>query len=93
MFETKTERTDLGHLLDLMQEVVGEPACSNFPDAFFPEPGHPAIQDMRMAKELCSDCPIKIECLKFALKHTQIGIWGGMTANERRHFKRLNSSK
>jgi hypothetical protein len=93
MFDRKHERTDLIHLLELMEEVVGSPACSNFPEAFFPEPGQQASGDIRMAKQMCSDCPIKAECLKFALKHTQIGIWGGLTATERRRLKKLNNSK
>lgn len=93
MFDSQTERTDLGDLLELMEELVGHPPCSNFPEAFFPEQGQQAPGDIRMAKEMCSACPIRLECLQFAVQHPQRGIWGGLTQNERRRLKKLNNAK
>ena len=37
------------------------------------------------AKQLCSACPVKTECLAEALDHqVEWGVWGGMTERERR---------
>ncbi|MDX2819922.1 WhiB family transcriptional regulator [Streptomyces ipomoeae] len=50
---------------------------------FFPLPrDHEAIAE---AKELCAACPVKRECLNFALENVlKEGIWGGLTEAERR---------
>ena len=37
------------------------------------------------AKAVCSVCPVKTECLDFALEIREpYGIWGGLTESERR---------
>lgn len=37
------------------------------------------------AKEICSRCPVRPECLNYAFEiREQHGIWGGMTEKERR---------
>ena len=36
------------------------------------------------ALRLCSSCPVKADCLKFALKEKAIGVWGGTTTLQRR---------
>lgn len=42
-------------------------------------------------KALCKKCPVKGECLNYALDHNIIeGYWGGKTAGERRKIKRAN---
>jgi predicted Fe-S protein YdhL (DUF1289 family) len=47
----------------------------------------------RKAKmEFCNDCPIIMECLEWALKHDERGVWGGTTDKERRQIKRLNQA-
>lgn len=38
----------------------------------------------REAKKLCASCPVKQECLEWALEHEEHGIWGGSTPGERR---------
>lgn len=41
-------------------------------------------RDQRRAKTICNICPVKEECLDFALKYKEPdGIWGGMTYKER----------
>jgi WhiB family transcriptional regulator, redox-sensing transcriptional regulator len=51
------------------------------PDIFFPDHGNTVnTPGARLAKEYCSVCPVRIECLDDAQPH---GIWGGMTAGER----------
>ncbi|MEV6007297.1 WhiB family transcriptional regulator [Streptomyces sp. NPDC051976] len=50
---------------------------------FFPGPrDHEEIAE---AKELCGWCPVRRECLAFALENTlKEGVWGGLTEAERR---------
>ena len=55
------------------------------PEAFFPEKGG----STREAKKICQGCPVKDECLEYALAHDErFGIWGGMSERERRRLKR-----
>ncbi|MGW4563957.1 WhiB family transcriptional regulator [Streptomyces sp. NPDC004561] len=57
---------------------------STSPDELFVED---AAQNR--AKALCSGCPVRTECLAFALDcRIEHGIWGGMTERERRALLR-----
>lgn len=39
----------------------------------------------RRAKEICSSCPVQLECRNYAITiREQHGIWGGLTEGERR---------
>lgn len=41
------------------------------------------------AKAVCSRCPVRVECLEFAIATNEHnGIWGGLTDKERRSLKR-----
>ncbi|MDQ3660718.1 MAG: WhiB family transcriptional regulator [Actinomycetota bacterium] len=60
--------------------------CAAFdPDLFFA----PGSLEHRVAKRICRDCPVRRQCLLYALE-TPIdhGVWGGMTERERRRFRR-----
>lgn len=58
------------------------------PDTFFPEKGG----STREAKRICSGCPVKTECLEYALENDErFGIWGGLSERERRKLRRLAS--
>ncbi len=55
------------------------------PEAFFPEKGG----STREAKKICQRCPVRAECLEYALAHDErFGIWGGLSERERRRLKR-----
>ncbi|MCV7136455.1 WhiB family transcriptional regulator [Mycobacterium hodleri] len=55
------------------------------PDAFFPEKGG----STKEAKKICLGCPVKQQCLQWALDHDErFGIWGGLSERERRRLKR-----
>jgi hypothetical protein len=43
---------------------------------------------VRRAKKICKDCPVKQECLEYAIATDCVGIWGGMDTNERRAYAR-----
>lgn len=53
------------------------------PDIFFPLPKD--VPAERTAKAVCAACPVRSECLDYALDHRMdSGIWGGLTEKERR---------
>jgi WhiB family transcriptional regulator, redox-sensing transcriptional regulator len=56
------------------------------PDLFFPiAPSGPALQQMEQAKAVCARCPVRRECLQYALATLQVhGVWGGTNEEERR---------
>ena len=55
------------------------------PEAFFPEKGG----STRDAKRVCAGCPVRLQCLEFALDNDErFGIWGGLSERERRKHKR-----
>jgi len=46
----------------------------------------------RRAKSICNGCPVKLECLAYALEsRIQYGIWGGMNVTERRSLLRRSA--
>ena len=71
--------------------VTGDPSwrldalCAETdPEAFFPEKGG----STRDAKRVCSGCPVRAECLEFALANDErFGIWGGLSERERRRLR------
>jgi WhiB family redox-sensing transcriptional regulator len=59
-------------------------ACIGQPDHFFPERGASTAH----AKALCDRCPVKFECLEFAVTNNErFGIWGGLAERERRRIR------
>jgi len=56
------------------------------PELFFPRgTAVPYLDQINRAKAICSRCPVRAECLEWSLATRQDeGIWGGMTAEERR---------
>lgn len=58
------------------------------PDLFFGDEA--AGWQAHLAKKICADCPVLEKCLDYALKLGEVhfGIWGGMTAQERRAERR-----
>lgn len=55
------------------------------PDIF-----HPSDEDDgAQAKVICAECPVREACLEYALtSREKDGVWGGMTARERRRILR-----
>lgn len=68
---------------------MADAACIGInPDLFFPERGHP--NNNQEAKAICARCPVRDDCLNYALtEHIVHGIWGGTSEKERRHLRRL----
>jgi WhiB family redox-sensing transcriptional regulator len=57
---------------------------------FFPD----SEADAAPAQEVCAGCPVRAECLEFALATRQHdGVWGGLTETERRRLRRRGSTE
>ena len=69
-----------------MADWYTQAACrGQGPDAFV-QGGRAYYED---ARELCRTCPVRHECLDYALAdHTLMGLWGGSTDAERRAMRR-----
>ena len=58
--------------------------CAGWPEPFFPADGNDFD-----AKQICSSCEVRTECLDYALaRNERFGIWGGLSERERRNLKR-----
>lgn len=62
--------------------------CSQVPDVFFPDDHDPQSRRymIEVAKAICADCPLKIQCLDYAVSAGMQGIWGGTTDVERKRY-------
>ncbi|MFF3260178.1 WhiB family transcriptional regulator [Streptomyces sp. SID11233] len=74
-----------------MQNWRERAACRDEdPDLFFPiGTTGPALVQTEDAKAVCHGCPVRAECLRWALENGQdTGVWGGLDETERRALKR-----
>lgn len=63
---------------------VGNPAIKN----------SPAQLQAAEAKAVCRRCPVADLCLQWAFDHGEThGVWGGMTEQERRAYRRRNAER
>jgi WhiB family transcriptional regulator, redox-sensing transcriptional regulator len=70
----------------MLAEWHQEAACrGRGPNAFVRGPR----SDYGSMRELCESCPVRLECLEFALSDESLtGLWGGTTDMERRLIRR-----
>lgn len=60
--------------------------ASTDPDLFFAV----GAKEHREAKTICRGCPVRAQCLSYAMEAPiDHGIWGGLTERERRRHRRL----
>lgn len=72
-------------------DEVGETPCMSAPVFFLPEEDNEQGTNYKVGKQLCAECPIKLECLDYALtQEIKYGLWGGLAPHER---KRLNNAR
>ena len=60
------------------------------PELFFPLGNSgPAAFQVQEAKAVCSRCPVRLQCLEWAMATAQdSGVWGGLSEEERRALRR-----
>jgi len=88
--------TDLNAVLGIAEEpdandwMLQARCLDADPEAFFPEKGG----STREAKRICAACPVREECLEYALENDErFGIWGGLSERERRRAKRVSGAR
>ena len=82
----------LPHVVDSDHDRWREHAACRDSDAslFFPAGSTgAAIEQIEAAKAVCATCPVRDDCLRFALETNQEdGVWGGRDEIERRRLRR-----
>jgi len=59
------------------------------PSVFCPREG----ASHKQAKAICSDCPVRSECLEHALVHNErFGVWGGLSGRERERIRKVRKA-
>jgi WhiB family redox-sensing transcriptional regulator len=68
-------------------------ACKGMTDLFFPEdPSAPAAQAMlEQARQICAECAVRERCAR-AGRREKFGVWGGLSAPERRRARRRRAA-
>jgi WhiB family redox-sensing transcriptional regulator len=60
------------------------------PSVFFPSDG----VGVEVAKRVCADCPVKNQCLEYALENRiDHGVWGGTSERERRRILKARATQ
>lgn len=64
---------------------IGSVECEELPDVFFAYEASRESQKLveEIAKGICQNCPVRIQCRDYALSTRVSGIWGGTTEAER----------
>lgn len=83
----KSERTNLRRYLVLPEFDLKQALCGQTdPELFFAE--QQGTGTINAAKRICNECPVRIDCLEWALKNDErYGVWGGTTPRERARLK------
>jgi len=71
---------------DYMEVNWNKAACKDLPTDFFykiEDRGVSKLIDVDVFRFTCAPCPIWRQCLGYASRNEQYGVWGGMTSDER----------
>ena len=71
-------------------EFWAQAACAGFmDDTFFGEKKSMTDMEADRAKRVCGGCPVKEQCLTFAMESGEPhGVWGGMSEDDRVNLRR-----
>jgi hypothetical protein len=74
------------------------PACTGLDvNLFYPTSGDDESTEaqalMPILHKICSNCDVIDKCRKWAIVHEEFGFWGGMSAGERRLYRRRHNIK
>jgi WhiB family transcriptional regulator, redox-sensing transcriptional regulator len=84
----------MGRLAGQQDDWRSQGACLHAdPDVFFPiSVAGASTTQVRMARAICAGCPVRSDCVDFAVEHREIqGIWGGTTDEERKKLRRVRA--
>ncbi|KID30940.1 WhiB family transcriptional regulator [Prauserella rugosa] len=90
---TPEKTTFVRDTFDRTQDLgwVDDAACRDEdPELFFPVSAMgPGAQQAEQAKAVCARCPVREQCLSYALESgLDFGVFGGLTQEERRELAR-----
>jgi len=93
--EHRCDPGELGAAIGSLLDAIGRPewmadaACRGHPELTW-FPGRRV--DERPAVQICGGCPVRQECLDYAVGHGELlrGVWGGLSPRERRQLRRTS---
>lgn len=69
-------------------EWFSEAACRGMTDVFFPSDK----EGLDLPQTICASCPVRDECLDYALNHhVDYGVWGGTSERGRRNLRQARN--
>ena len=82
---------------ELAGRVYGQARCAS--SCLDPDEWFPLALDVAKARDqaanaiaICTDCPVRTDCLELSLRHpfdiSAYGVWGGLVEGERRALRR-----
>lgn len=79
-----------GYLPKVASPNLPNAACVKVdPEIFFAEDcQYPDKEVVEQARNICLGCLDRVPCLMWGLGNEDFGMWGGLTANERKDFKK-----
>mgnify|MGYP006275824661 CR=1 FL=1 len=86
----------------ISQERIGAPmpptggSCATCDTGWwFPRPAQTRedMQNTKAATEICRKCPIRKDCLSYAIEWEAFGIWGGFTEKQRDSIRKSSRAK
>ena len=83
-------------MIELTPDWRAEGACRTAdPNLFFPVAvGAVANRQIAKAQRICAGCPVRQQCLDFALRTPEpAGVWGGTTPEQRIRARRANNRR
>ena len=61
--------------------------CKGLPPEWFYDDSYKNGNNPK-AMQICMECPVKNECAEWGMKYEDHGVWGGMTAAQRKTRRR-----
>lgn len=73
----------------LVPEWMSDAACKGMDQTLFFPPKGGDMRASTAVKAICESCPVRVECLDFALDTgIKFGVWGGTSERDRRRIRR-----
>lgn len=71
---------------DSKWDWMSDAQCTRFPDVDFFDTGSPS--NVVKCKIICDSCVVRHQCLDFAVRNREEGIWGGTMPRERKEMRK-----
>lgn len=68
---------------------MDDAACASVGDftPWFPDTSTGQAHEAVMARSICLSCPVMMQCREYATAADELGIWGGLSRDERRGYR------